>query len=70
MIARRDLRALVVADLDPWLGDVVAEKSKNPEAQEYYRVSPKRRVIAGVAYVLLAALLSVAMAGSHIEKQI
>ncbi|MDX6437887.1 MAG: hypothetical protein QOF45_470 [Gaiellaceae bacterium] len=43
---------------------------RSPEAQEYYRVSPTQRVVAGVAYVALAALLSVAMAGSHIQKDI
>ena len=41
-----------------------------PQAEAYYRVSPSQRVIAGVSYVALAALLTVAMSASYIEREI
>ena len=42
----------------------------HPQSEAYFRVSPRHRLITGVAYVALAALLSVAMAGSHIQRDI
>ena len=41
-----------------------------PQAEAYYRVTPRRRLIAGVSYIALAALLTVAMSASYIEREI
>jgi Zn-dependent protease len=42
----------------------------HPQSEAYFRVSPGHRLATGVAYIALAALLSVAMAGSHIQRDI
>jgi Zn-dependent protease len=41
-----------------------------PEGEAYYRISPRLRVITGVSYIVLAALLTIAMSASHIERDI
>jgi Zn-dependent protease len=42
----------------------------SPEAQEYYSISPGRRIVVGVAYFGLAALLVAAMGATHIERDL
>ncbi len=41
---------------------------KDPGAAEYYRVRPWQRIVTGVTYVGLAALLAVAMSASYIDR--
>jgi Zn-dependent protease len=41
---------------------------KDPSAQEYYRVSPRQRLIIAAVYVGLIALLGYGMAETHIER--
>jgi Zn-dependent protease len=41
---------------------------KSPEAQEYYRVAPRNRVLVAAVYLGLIALLTLGMAGTHIER--
>ena len=41
-----------------------------PQNEAYYRVTPQRRAITGVAYIALAALLTVGMSGSYVEREI
>ena len=43
---------------------------RRPEAEASYRVTPTRRVIAGVSYIALAAVLTIAMSASYIERDI
>jgi Zn-dependent protease len=42
----------------------------SPEAQEYYAISPGRRVAVAVTYFGLAALLVAAMGATHIEREL
>ena len=41
-----------------------------PQSEAYYRVTPAQRVIAGVAYIVLAALLTGGMSASYVERDI
>ena len=41
---------------------------RDPESRAYYAISPRHRVIVGVTYLGLAALLALAMSATHIEK--
>jgi Zn-dependent protease len=41
-----------------------------PQSEAYYRVTPTQRVIAGVAYIVLAALLTGGMSASYVERDI
>jgi Zn-dependent protease len=41
-----------------------------PQSEAYYRVTPAQRVIAGIAYIALAALLTGGMSASYIEREI
>ena len=41
---------------------------KTPAAQEYYRVSPRARVIVAIVYIGLVILLAVAMHETHIAR--
>ena len=43
---------------------------RNPESEAYYRVSPSHRVITGVSYIVLAALLTLGMSGTFVERDI
>ena len=58
---------LVLGGLESW------RRWKNrhtPENEAYYRVSPTHRVIAGVSYILVAALLTLGMSGTFVERDI
>ena len=41
-----------------------------PEGETYYRVTPRQRWITGIAYIALAALLTLGMSGSFVERDI
>jgi Zn-dependent protease len=41
---------------------------RDPESRAYYAITPRHRVIVGVTYLGLAALLALAMSATHIEK--
>ena len=43
---------------------------KNPEGEAYYRVTPSRRVVTGIAYIAVAALLTLGMSGTFVERDI
>jgi Zn-dependent protease len=58
---------LVLGGLESWR----RWKTRNhPEAEAYYRVSPQRRVIAGVAYIALSVLLVAGMSATFVERDI
>ena len=44
------------------------QERKNPELQQYYRVSPAQRIAVGVTYIGLAVLLALAMDASHLDR--
>jgi Zn-dependent protease len=44
------------------------KERKSPEAQEYYRVSPRDRFLVAAVYLALVVLLTVGMAETHIER--
>jgi Zn-dependent protease len=58
---------LVLGGLESWRR---WQHRNMPQNEAYYRVSPRRRVIAGVGYIVLAALLTLAMSGSYVERDI
>jgi Zn-dependent protease len=58
---------LVLGGLESWRR---WQHRKFPEAERYYRVSPGRRVLAGVAYVGLTALLTGGMAATFVEREL
>ena len=58
---------LVLGALESWRR---WRERRRPEAEAYYRVTPARRVIVGVSYIALAAILTVAMSASYIERDI
>ena len=58
---------LVLGGLESWR----RWKTRNhPELEAYYRVTPQRRVIVGVSYIALAALLTLGMSASFVERDI
>jgi Zn-dependent protease len=56
---------LVLGGLESWRR---WQQRRQPQAEAYYRVTPSQRVITGVAYILLAALLTGGMAGTFVER--
>ena len=58
---------LVLGGLESWRR---WKARKHPETEAYYRVSPQRRVIVGVSYIVLAALLTLGMSASFVERDI
>jgi Zn-dependent protease len=46
------------------------QERKNPEAAEYYRISPAKRVAAAVGYVALAVLLVLGMDATFVERDL
>jgi Zn-dependent protease len=42
----------------------------HPEGEAYYRVTPTRRWVTGVSYIVLAALLALGMTGTFVERDI
>jgi Zn-dependent protease len=58
---------LVIGGLEVWNR---WRQRSSPEAQEYYAISPGRRIVVGVTYFGLAALLVAAMGATHIERDV
>ena len=58
---------LVLGGLESWRR---WKHRHHPEAETYYRVTPARRVITGVGYIALAALLTVGMSATFVERDI
>ena len=58
---------LVLGALESWRR---WRERRRPEAEAYYRVTPTRRVIAGVSYIALAVVLTLAMSASYVEREI
>jgi Zn-dependent protease len=58
---------LVLGGLESWRR---WQHRRNPEGEAYYRVSPSHRVITGVSYIVLAALLTLGMSGTFVERDI
>jgi Zn-dependent protease len=46
------------------------QERKDPAHAEYYRISPGRRVAAAAGYVILAALLAIAMDVTHVPRDL
>jgi Zn-dependent protease len=58
---------LVLGGLESWRR---WKTRKTPQAETYYRVAPRRRVIAGVAYIGLSVLLVLGMSATFVEREI
>lgn len=58
---------LVLGGLESWRR---WQHRKQPQSEAYYRVSPRRRVIVGVAYVAVAALLTLGMSATFVERDL
>jgi hypothetical protein len=46
------------------------QERKSPEAKEYYRVSPRDRLLVAAVYLTLVVLLTFGMAETHIERDL
>lgn len=58
---------LVLGGLESWRR---WQHRKEPQAEAYYRVTPTQRVVTGVAYIALAALLTLGMSGTFVERDL
>jgi Zn-dependent protease len=58
---------LVLGGLESWRR---WRERRHPQAEAYYRVTPAQRLLAGVSYIALAALLTGAMSAAFIERDI
>ena len=58
---------LVLGGLESWRR---WQHRRNPESEVYYRVSSAHRVITGVSYIVLAALLTLGMSATFVERDI
>ena len=58
---------LVLGGLESWRR---WQARRHPESEAYYRVSPSHRVITGVSYIVLAALLTLGMSATFVERDI
>jgi Zn-dependent protease len=58
---------LIVGGLEAWRR---WQHRRDPAGQVYYRVSPAQRWTTGIAYIGLAALLTVAMSATFVERDI
>jgi Zn-dependent protease len=58
---------LVLGGLESWRR---WQHRKQPQSEAYYRVSPRRRVIVGVAYVAVAVLLTLGMSATFVERDL
>jgi hypothetical protein len=46
------------------------QERKSPAAREYYRVSPRDRLLVALVYLGLILLLALGMAETHIERDL
>jgi len=58
---------LILGGLESWRR---WKTRSDPAAEAYYRVSRERRIIVGVSYIVLAALLTLGMSASFVERDI
>jgi Zn-dependent protease len=58
---------LVLGGLESWRR---WKHRRQPEGEAYYRVTPTQRVVTGVSYIALAALLTGGMSGTFVERDI
>ncbi len=58
---------LVIGGLEAWRR---WKHRGNPQGEAYYKVTPSRRVITGVSYLVLAALLTLGMSATFVERDI
>ncbi len=58
---------LILGGLESWRR---WQHRRHPESEAYYRVSPSHRVITGVSYIVLAALLTLGMSATFVERDI
>jgi Zn-dependent protease len=58
---------LVLGALESWRR---WQHRKQPEAEAYYRVTAQQRLLTGVSYIVLAALLTLGMSGTFVERDI
>ena len=58
---------LVLGGLESWRR---WKHRRDPQSETYYRVAPAQRVITGVAYIVLAALLTGGMSATFVERDI
>jgi Zn-dependent protease len=58
---------LVLGGLESWRR---WQHRKHPEAEAYYRVAPGRRLVVGVAYIAVAALLTGGMTATFVEREL
>ena len=60
---------VLFAGMETWRRWKARRRGGETEAA-YYRVSPSHRVITGVSYIVLAALLTLGMSGTFVERDI
>jgi len=58
---------LVLGGLESWRR---WKQRRHPAGEAYYRVTPAQRLVTGVAYIGLAAVLTLAMAATFVERDI
>lgn len=58
---------LVIGGLEAWRR---WKQRGNPEGEAYYKVTPTRRVLTGVSYIALAALLTLGMSATFVERNL
>lgn len=58
---------LVIGGLEAWRR---WKHRRDPQGEAYYQVSPSRRVITGVSYIVLAALLTLGMSATFVERDL
>jgi Zn-dependent protease len=58
---------LVLGALESWRR---WKQRRQPQGEAYYKVTPRRRLITGISYIVLAALLTLGMSGSYVERDI
>ena len=58
---------LILGGLEAWRR---WRERRLPESQSYYRVTPSQRVITGVVYLGLAAVLTLAMSATFVEREL
>jgi Zn-dependent protease len=58
---------LIVGGLEAWRR---WQHRKDPAGGAYYQVTPTQRWVTGVSYILLAALLTVAMSATFVEREL
>jgi Zn-dependent protease len=58
---------LIIGGLEAWRR---WKHRGNPQGEAYYNVTPTQRLVTGVSYIVLAALLTLGMSGSFVERDI